>query len=675
MGSPDAMRSSASDTGRLIARAHTLAFSPPDTPVVSVVMCAKDAVALTLGALEALEANTPDGMLQVILVDDGSGAAGRDAFAAIVGIDLVRLDESVGFLRASNRGLREARGEFVFFLNNDTEVQPGWLTPLLDAMADPAVGAVGSRLINPDGTVQESGVTIWSDGTGHARGSGAGVHDAEWLSTTEVDFCSGAALMVRRAVIQQIGGFDERFAPAYYEDVDLCFSVRSRGLRVLVVPHSMVLHRGGQSYGSAPGDGAPVPCTRWVELQNEPVFWAKWWRTLSRDHLPRGARGGLVPFRARTRPRVLIVDAWIPAHDRDAGGLRMTWIARLLNRMGVDVTLWALGGPSRHGYAGALRGEGIEVWRGEVGHSFVESRAGLWDIVMVSRPDVGVAVLDTVRTWCPRAPLLYDTVDIHHVRMLREAEVAGEVPEHFEATRFDEERMCAAADVIVTVSDADADHLRPLFPGASFVTLPMVQPAWPTGRPTAGERSGLLFIGGYRHVPNQDACRWFTESVWPLLGAPDVPVTFLGDEPPADLVALQESHGFSVPGFREDVTADFNAARVFICPLRFGSGVKGKLCQALTAGVPIVATSISIEGMDLEAGRDLLVADDAAGFAGAVANLCHDDGMWSRLSDEGLRRAHRWSPQAMHARLHDLLGDLLPPRVHRSLETRWPMRS
>lgn len=670
MGSPEASRLPEPDTRRLMERACSVTFAPTDAPIVSVVMCAKDSAAMTLGALEALKTHTPRGTLQVILVDDGSGPDAQGAFQTIAGIDLVRHDESLGFLRAANRGLQEARGEFVFFLNNDTEVQPDWLPPLLDAMADPGVGAVGSRLINPDGTVQESGVTIWSDGTGHAHGSGAGVDDDEWLSTTEVDFCSGAALMVRRDLAEELGGFDERFAPAFYEDVDLCFSVRALGQRVLVAPASMVLHYGGQSYGSVPEDGSPPPRTRLAQFQNEPVFWAKWWRTLSRDHLPRGARGGLVPFRARTRPRMLIIDAWMPAHDRDAGGLRMTWIARLLTRMGMDVTLWALGGPPRREYADAFRREGIEVWMGDVGHAFIESRSGLWDIVLVSRPDVGVAVLDTVRKWCPRAPLIYDTVDVHHVRMAREAQISGETPEHFEAVRFYEEWMCAAADVIATVSATDADHLRPLFPGASFATLPLVQPPWRTNPPPASHRSGLLFIGGYRHPPNQDAVRWFTDEVWPILDSPDLPVAFLGDEPPNDLLALRESHRFVVPGFKDDVTADFDAARVFICPLRFGSGVKGKICQALSAGVPIVATSLSIEGMDLTPGHDLLVADEAESFAVAVKSLCDDDEAWKRLSQAGRQRALTWAPAAMEGRLRSLLGDLLSPRDYRALAPR-----
>lgn len=150
----------------------------------------------------------------------------------------------------------------------------------------------------------------------------------------------------------------------------------------------------------------------------------------------------------------------------------------------------------------------------------------------------------------------------------------------------------------------------------------------------------------------------------------DTGVTMLGDEPPDDLLALRGSHGFDVPGFRNDVTADFDAARVFICPLRFGSGVKGKICHALSAGLPIVATSVSIEGMDLEPGRDVLLADDAASFATAADALCRDDALWNRLSAAGLARAQDWSPAAMEARLHDMLRDLLPPMAYRRLSPR-----
>lgn len=635
-------------------------------------MCAKDAESLTLGALQALQRNTPDGTLEVILVDDGSGEAARDAFAAVEGITLVRNEESVGFLRASNRGLEEAHAPFVYFLNNDTEVQPGWLEPLMRAFDDPAVGAVGSRLINPDGTVQEVGVTIWSDASGHARGATGRTTDEEWMSVADVDFCSGAALMARTDLVQRLGGFDDRFAPAFYEDVDLCFGIRDLGFRTVVAPESKVLHYGGQSYGGVDAVNAPVSRGRVHQFANQPIFAAKWRHVLLHDHLPSGSTAGLVPFPARGRPRALIIDAWIPAHDRDAGGLRMTWIARLLNQLGVDVTLWATGGPGREEYAEAFRREGIEVWLGLSGHLRIEGRPNLWDLVIVSRPDVGMEVLPTVRKWCSRAPLLYDTVDIHHVRMQREAEVSGELPEIFEQVRHQEETMCAAADIIVTVSGADADHLRPLLANADpeFLVLPLVQEPWGATPPAFDARSGLLFIGGYRHIPNQDAARWFAQDVWPVLGQPEVPVTLLGDEPPDDLLALQQSHGFSVPGFREDVTADFDAARVFICPLRFGSGVKGKICHALSAGLPIVTTTIGIEGMDLEPGRDVLVADDAAGFADAVARLHSDPALWAGLSAAGLARAGAWSPEAMRTRLDAMLRDVLSPRAQRALVPR-----
>ena len=654
----------------MAAEVAGLSFPPVESPLVSIVMCARDHEAMTLRALQAVVRNSPPDTLQLILVDDGSAPGAQRVFEGLAGIDLIRNDESVGFLMATNAGLPRARGTFTCLLNNDTEVEPGWLEPILAAFEDPTVGAVGSRLINPDGTVQETGVTVWSDGAGHARGGSR--DDEEWLSLSEVDYSSGAALTVRTELLQRLGGLDERFAPAFYEDVDLCFGVRSLGYRVVVAPESNVVHYGGQSYGKPREPWKRQAPARVGQFLNEPVFAAKWAHTLHRSHVPRGSRAGLVPFRARERPRMLIVDAWIPAHDRDAGSLRMTWIARLLNQMGVDVTLWATGGPGRREYADAFRREGIEVWLGFSGFHRIENRANLWDIVMVSRPDVGAEVLPTIRQYCSRAPLLYDTVDVHHVRMEREAEVGGALPDTFDDVRYWEEVMCAAADVVITVSAADADHLRPLVREASFFTVPLVQPPWPTQRiPAAGNRNGLLFIGGYRHPPNRDACRWFASEIWPRLAGPNIPVTFLGEEPPEDLMALEATLGFRVPGFRADVTPDFDSARVFVCPLRFGSGVKGKILQALSAGLPIVATSLSIEGMDLDAGRDLLVADDAPAFAAAVDTLLTDNYVWDRISRAGVRRSSDWSVTALEKRLQVLVADLLSPRMYRRLEPRW----
>jgi GT2 family glycosyltransferase/glycosyltransferase involved in cell wall biosynthesis len=641
-------------------------------PTVSVVMCGRDRPDLTLTALKALADRTPPGTLEVIFVDDASEPSTLDLLQKVDGLHLLENEENLGFLLSTNRGIAESHGKYVFLLNNDTEVQEGWLPPLLDAFDDPAVGAVGCRLINPDGTVQEAGVAVWDDAGGYALCHGGDPDDERWLTTREVDYASGAAIMVRGDLLRALGGFDERYAPAFYEDTDLCFEVRKHGLKVVLSPESNVLHHGGQSYGRDGDKGKLPPRGKMHQYANQPIFAAKWARELARDHMPPGAESFRVPFRGRRRPRILVADSWVPAHDRDSGGMRMTWILRLLRDIGCDVTLWATGDEPREQYATMFRREGVEVWTGPRGRRYLRSRPGAYDVAIVSRPDVAAEVIPLVRGTSPRAAVLYDSVDVHFERLRREEEMVGAAgPLGWERMRDIEERVCGQADLVVTVAQRDADEFARAFSGLQldFRVLSNVLPPWPTSpSPEFDDREGFLFIGGYRHPPNADAAQWFCDEVLPRVRARlDSPVVFLGDGPPPALRALDDDSGFRVPGYVEDVVPYFDSARVFISPLRYGSGVKGKVNQALSAGLPIVATSVSVEGMGVRDAAEALVRDDPDAFADACIRLHEERELWMQLSAGARTKSEDWSLAVMRASLRSLLEDLVPPRQRISL--------
>ena len=158
---------------------------------------------------------------------------------------------NVGFLRSCNRGASEARGRLLLFLNNDTEVQPGWCDELVRTFADmPSAGIVGSKLVYPDGKLQEAGGIIWRDGSGWNYGKFDDASRPEYCYRREVDYVSGAALAIPRELFRQLHGFDERYTPAYFEDTDLAFKVREAGRAVVYQPLSVVVHYEGVSSGT-----------------------------------------------------------------------------------------------------------------------------------------------------------------------------------------------------------------------------------------------------------------------------------------------------------------------------------------------------------------------------------------------------------------------------------------
>ena len=157
------------------------------------------------------------------------------------------------------------------------------------------------------------------------------------------------------------------------------------------------------------------------------------------------------------------------------------------------------------------------------------------------------------------------------------------------------------------------------------------------------EREDLVFVGGFRHPPNVDAVMWFAQEVFPLVREqlPQVRFHCIGADTPAQITALGRLPGITVHGHVPDLDPYMDGARLALAPLRYGAGVKGKVNLSMAHGQPVVATACAVEGMHLHAGEDVLVADDAAGFAAAVMRLYRDEVLWQKLARNGLANVER----------------------------------
>jgi GT2 family glycosyltransferase/SAM-dependent methyltransferase len=244
--------------------------------LVSVVVVCFNNLEFTRRCVEALRRHTPPGAYELILVDNASTDGTADYLATLAGevpnVRIVSNAENLGFGGGNNRGVDEARGGFLFFLNNDTEVQAGWLAALVALAARRRdAGAIGCKLIYPDGRLQEAGALVFKDGSAWNFGRFDDPDDPEYEYVREVDYASGAALLVRHDLFREIGGFDPRYDPAYYEDVDLCFAVRGRGACVLFQPLARVIHHEGVTGGLDVASGA-----KRHQVLNQPKFVEKW---------------------------------------------------------------------------------------------------------------------------------------------------------------------------------------------------------------------------------------------------------------------------------------------------------------------------------------------------------------------------------------------------------------
>lgn len=605
------------------------------TPLVSIVIPVFNKWDVTASCLASLLVCDPEIDIEVFVVDDASHDETPMRLAQLPGINVIRNGTNLGFVGGCNRGAALARGQYLYFLNNDTELASGAIRALVSRMERTAsIGIVGSKLVYPDGRLQEAGGVIWSDASGWNYGRLDAPVRPAYNFFRDVDYVSGASLLVRTELFRTIGGFDSRFAPGYYEDADLCFEVRARGYRVSYEPLSVVTHFEGLTSGTDLGVGM-----KRFQTINKTKFEEKWSTVLhEQHHLPNAAH---VDRAARSRGgegrAILIVDSYVPLYDKEAGSNRLQQLIVGLRAGGTRVVFFPDNLMPMMPYTAELQSAGIEVvysvdddtrtWD----ELFIQALSSV-DLVWICRPELCKKYLPLVRAHA-RLPVIYDTIDLHHVRRRRQLEHEGRYDD--ESWRDIEalELSCAfAADGTVVVSDAEASVLREH--GVSPIAIV------PTVHDDEDERTvgfddsrGLLFIGGFNHTPNVDAVSWLIEEIMPLVWAeiPGLSVTILGSNPPPAITRLA-SPSVKVTGFIRDVSPYFRNARLFIGPLRYGAGVKGKIGQALAFGIPIVTTAVGAEGFDIRDGASGLLANDAEGFAAAIVELYYDRDRWERLS-------------------------------------------
>ncbi|MFZ5484020.1 MAG: glycosyltransferase [Pseudomonadota bacterium] len=347
---------------------------------------------------------------------------------------------------------------------------------------------------------------------------------------------------------------------------------------------------------------------------------------------------------------VLVIDVVFPAPDRDAGSVRLVGMFDALLRAGCKVSFYGEQGGDTAGVADRLVASGIEVLNAAypfLGEALA-TRGRRYDMVVVCRCPVASEYSHLIRAFCPKALLVFDTVDLHQWREWRQAVLTGDAGLLRQAalTRGQEMGAIHAADVTLVVSDAEQRWLAEQVPGCSVDILSNIHAV--RGCKTGfHDRSGLFFLGGFKHAPNVDAVLWFARKIWPLIQArlPEARFYVIGSDMPEEILCLAGA-GIVPVGYVADLDPYLDACRLSVAPLRFGAGVKGKINLAQASGVPVVATSIAVEGMHLQPEIDVLVADDPEAFAAAVVRVYEDPDLWSRLSESALTVTREYFSQA-----------------------------
>jgi O-antigen biosynthesis protein len=606
-------------------------------PTVSIVILTRHGPQRLERCLAAL-ARLPDPVSREILVllndADDDVRASVEAWATRVRVLESRVN--LGFAGGCNIVVAAATGRYLAFLNDDTEVESGWLQSLVEiADADPRVGAVGSCILFPDGSVQETGSIIWRDGSTMGLGRGELPESPGVSFVRQVDYCSACSLLVRRDAWNAVGGFCEDYFPAYYEDVDLCLSIRALGYRVLYAPRSRVRHHEGGS--SDPGFRV------FLHRYQRRRFGQRWGHILEEFEAPNPESTAAVrraAFRARGCPRrLLVIDDRLPDATIGSGFGRMRDAVVELSEAGYAVSVWAL-----HGINDSFRElglHGIETIPGGLEEHLREPSV-LYDTVMVSRPHNFESYAALVRECQPHSVLVYDAEAVYHRRTECKARLviggpqATALAERARQMRALETSVRARADFVTCVSPAEEEFFRSTEGTAPIALVPLSLRDVRFSERRHQERSGIAFVAGWlggSDSPNGDSLTWFMSSVMPLITRrlPACCLTVTGDCPTELMERFRQWTVF--PGRVSNLASVYEAIRVAVVPMRYGAGVKTKTVEALQYGVPVVATTIGAEGLPAHGLDAVVIADNPALFAERVVSLYADEARWNAARD------------------------------------------
>lgn len=343
-------------------------------------------------------------------------------------------------------------------------------------------------------------------------------------------------------------------------------------------------------------------------------------------------------YRAK-EPWILVVDLFAPRPDQDSGSVRMTAILSLLRAMGIRITFIANSNDKLRPYEKRLTRQGISVFRGfTAATSHLAKEGGKYHFVLLSRPEETFQYLPLVRAFALKAKVFYDTVDLHWIRFEREMEISGSpsLVQKIDFYRRMELFNVTCSDVTLAITPEEKACILKERPDAQVEILPNIHEAKPLQTPF-DQRKGLMFIGGFWHKPNEDAVFYFVREILPVVvqHIPDVVFYVIGSKMPAAIKALRSKHVQPL-GFVPNVEPYFGSCRVFVAPLRYGAGMKGKIGHSIALGLPVVTTPVGAEGMALVNKTHVLIAQQPEEFARSIVQLYSDEALWHRLSSNAL---------------------------------------
>jgi GT2 family glycosyltransferase len=637
-------------------------------PEITFVIPVFNEINFTLQILAELDAKVRD-PFEVIVVDDASTDQTSSLERLVSGIKVIHLEKNVGFPSACNIGWREASAPVVAFLNNDIEIGHGAVRFALETLnSEEKAGAVGGRIVRTHGKLQEAGCIVWNDGSVLGYGRDRSPVDPEFNQKKDVDYCSACFLVVKHSLLQLLNGFDEAFAPGYYEETELCARIWENGYRVILDPRIYIHHFEYASFSKA----RPPTVSFALISKHRKEFVNRRRGFLESQKAPALEYAFAASDRRnKNKQSILLIEDLIPLSRLGSGFGRTNQIVQSLLGHGFAVTVLVQSRreeATKHEILQYLNG--VELIYADSPNEiniFLQNRYAEFHAIWVCRTHTISkvrGVLQSILTKQQRPTLILDTEAIASNRGYALSSILGSSEwstAHFHKMVADELAGAELFDDVILVNVAEkklVDEVIPLKKTSVLRLSLEKQVATSSNKAIWKKRSGFLFVGAVFDAtsPNYDSLLWFVDSVWPMILAemPTATLSIAGhwDKKMEDKVSqIKKAQNIIFLGAVPNLEDQYAQHRVFVAPTRFAAGVPVKVQESLSYGLPAVVTPLLARQLGWNNGEGILFDDNggcsAPIFAQACIHLYSNFELWKSTVDEGLEAIGRdCSPNA-----------------------------
>lgn len=605
-----------------------------EQPKLSIVLVFYNQAELSFACLQSIYKYI-DIPFELIIIDNHSTDDTPLLLNKIEGASIIRNSENQHFLKACNQAISVIKGDYTLFLNNDAELLEGSIKSAIQTIEEEKdCGAVGGKIILPNGKLQEAGSIIWNDGSCLGYGRDHSPNLSEFNFKRVVDYCSGAFLLTKTNLFKEHGGFDIRFEPAYYEETDYCLCLQERGMHIIYDPNAVIRHF---EFGSGLSEEIIN-----LHQKNQKIFFTK-----HKTQLEKHARADYssilnARFAAsqHSRKKILYIDDRVPHSDLGTGFPRANAIIHCIKELGYQLTIYPLNYPNEDHWKDAYRdidpfieitkGKGLNEFR-----SFIKSREKYYNYIWISRPHNLKSVKKHLLAYASNCKIIYDAEAIFTDREIIKKQLKGRSlnEKKIQSLYQKEIQKTNIADLTLAVCKSDAKK----FMAYGVSNVKELGHSLKIRRSTQGfeNRKGLLFVGNLddENSPNVDSVHWLVQEILPIVKRfiPEIELDIIGSCK-SDSIQSLESDTIHIHGRINNLSDFYDRSKVFVAPTRFAAGLPYKIHEAAANGLPVVATEILGKQLAWGNKKSILITEvENTAFSNAIIELYNMQELWKSI--------------------------------------------